>query len=452
MPLVPRIGELFKSNFLRSVVLLAGGTAFAQAVPILVMPLLTRIYKPEEFGVLAVFSAFLGITSVVAGLQYEVAIPIPESDETAANLLGVALICVAVTSGLSAVATTFFGAEIADLVGLPAIGKFLWLLPISIVGTGAYTAFQFWAVRKRAFPRIARTRLVQSLGGAVTQLLMGWIGTGSTGLIAGQIVNSSAGFLGLGRGALREDKKALRGISTNGMKKAAGDFKRFPKYTAIENLANAGAIQVPVLLIANRVANAEVGFLMLGMRLMQAPMSLVGSAVSHVYYSHAVTEHRDGRLAEFTSNVIGNLARVGVGPLIFVGIIAPSVFMPIFGLGWQRAGVLVAWMTPWFVFQFLSSPVSMVLYVTSNQRAAMALQISGLVLRVAMVLIAALAVAGNPVAESYALSGFAFYFGYLMVICRVSNISMPQLLKSCRGAIPFIAGWIIAGIIVVLIA
>jgi O-antigen/teichoic acid export membrane protein len=416
------------------------------------MPMLTRIYKPDEFGMLAVFSAFLGITSVVAGLQYEVAIPIPELDETAANLLGVALFCIAVTSGLSAVAIALFSAEIANLLNLPSIRKFLWLLPISIAGTGAYAAFQFWAVRKRAFPRIARTRLVQSLGGAVTQLLMGWAGTGALGLITGQIVNNSAGFLGLGRGAVREDEKTLRGISIIGMKKAAADFKRFPKYTAIENFANVGAIQVPFLLIANRVASAEVGFLMLGMRLMQAPMSLVGSAVSHVYYSHAVTEHRDGRLAEFTSNVIGNLARVGVGPLIFMGIIAPSVFMPVFGMGWQRAGVLVAWMTPWFVFQFLSSPVSMVLYVTSNQRAAMALQISGLILRVVMVLIAAAAVAGHPVVESYALSGFVFYFGYLIVICRVSKITMRQLLKACKCAIPFVSGWIIAGIIIVSLA
>jgi O-antigen/teichoic acid export membrane protein len=159
--MMQRIGALLKSSFLRSVAVLAGGTAIAQAVPILVMPLLTRIYKPDDFGMLGVFSALLGITSVVAGLQYEVGIPIPELDETAVNLMGVALICVVVTSGMSAVAIALFSAEIADLVRMPEIGKFLWLLPICIGGTGGYTAFQFWAVRKRAFPRIARTRFVQ---------------------------------------------------------------------------------------------------------------------------------------------------------------------------------------------------------------------------------------------------------------------------------------------------
>jgi O-antigen/teichoic acid export membrane protein len=280
---------------------------------------------------------------------------------------------------------------------------------------------------------------------------MGLIGTGGVGLIAGQVVNNSAGFIGLCKGAVKEDKKALGGITIEGMKKAAADFRRFPMYTAIENFANAGAIQVPVLLIAQRIAGAEVGFLMLGMRLMQAPMSLVGGAVSNVYYPHAVTENHQGRLADFTSNVIGNLARVGVGPLIFIGIIAQSVCTPIFGMGWQRAGVLVAWMTPWFVFQFLSSPVSMVLYVTSNQRVAMVLQVGGLILRVSMVLLAAL-VAGNRIAEFYALSGFVFYLGYLIVICRVSKISMRQLLTSCRCAVPFVVAWIIAGTIVVLIA
>jgi O-antigen/teichoic acid export membrane protein len=443
-----RLQALLKTDFLRSVAVLTGGTASAQALPILITPLLTRIYTPYDFSTLGVFLAVLGVMAVIVGGQYETAIPIPKQDETAANLLGVALLCVALTTGVSAIAVAFFRDEIADLVRQRALAGLLWLLPIGLGGAGAYVTLQFWAVRNRAFPRIARTRLTQASGGAVIQLFLGWGGAGALGLITGQLFMSGAGFLGLGRGALKEDSLALRKITLSGMRKAAADFRRFPMYTAPEAFANAAAIQVPFLLVAQHAPGAEVGFLMLGMRLMQAPLSLIGSSVSQVYYAHAVTEHREGRLPGFTADVIGKLASVGVGPMIFAGILAPWVCGPVFGTGWQRAGVLIAWMTPWFVFQFLSSPVSQVLYVTSHQLTAMILQTSGLILRVAIVLVAATGVGGHRVAEGYAVSGFVFYLVYLVVICRVAGVSMRLLTTSCRPATVSAFYWTIGGLAV----
>lgn len=447
----PRGAGLPRSGFLRSVVVLAGGTAFAQGLPILVMPLLTRIYSPGDFGALGIFAALLGMLAVVAGLQYETSIPIPEADETAANLAAVALACVAVTAALTAVAVAVFAGRIAALVNLPGSPATLWLLPIGVAATGGYTTCQYWAVRKKVFPRIARTRLVQSISAAAVQLGAGYAGAGSVGLVSGLVVNNGMGSFGLARGAYRESRAAIGAINWGAMKRAASQFRRFPQFVALEGLANAAAIQVPVLLIAHQVAATEVGFLMLAMRVIQVPMSLVGTAVSQVFYADAVAEHRAGRLAPFTAEVIGNLAKVGVGPLIFAGIVAPTLFGPLFGAGWTRAGLLVAWMTPWFVFQFLASPVSMLLYVTSNQATAMALQLSGFIFRTGTVLLAAALVPGRPVSEVYALSGFVFYLVYLIVLFRAASIPLHQIGRVGRGALLPICGWVAAALLVILL-
>ena len=170
--------------------------------------------------------------------------------------------------------------------------------------------------------------------------------------------------------------------------------------------------------------------------------------MAQVYYSHAVTEHREGRLAGFTADVLGRLAGAGVGPLIFLGILAPWVAEPVLGAGWQRAGVLVSWMTPWFVFQFLSSPVSQVLYVTSNQPVALILQVCGLALRLSTVLAVA-AVAGHRTAEGFAVSGFVFYLVYLIVVCRVAGVSVSHFMRSCRQAVVSTCYWAAAGLVVV---
>ncbi|MBC7345458.1 MAG: lipopolysaccharide biosynthesis protein, partial [Clostridia bacterium] len=52
---------LSKSSFARNVAVLAGGTAVGQAIVVLASPILTRLYTPGDFGVLAVYSSLLGI-------------------------------------------------------------------------------------------------------------------------------------------------------------------------------------------------------------------------------------------------------------------------------------------------------------------------------------------------------------------------------------------------------
>ncbi len=78
---------IIKNNFAKRVSLLIGATAVAQLILILSMPLLTRLYTPEDFGLLAIYSSILAVISVVASLCYESAIPLPKNDETAAHIL-----------------------------------------------------------------------------------------------------------------------------------------------------------------------------------------------------------------------------------------------------------------------------------------------------------------------------------------------------------------------------
>ena len=66
-----------RASFARSVGVLAGGTAVAQGIGVLALPLITRLYTPEDFSVLAVYSSILGIVAGVACLRLDVASQCP---------------------------------------------------------------------------------------------------------------------------------------------------------------------------------------------------------------------------------------------------------------------------------------------------------------------------------------------------------------------------------------
>ena len=95
-------------------------------------------------------------------------------------------------------------------------------------------------------------------------------------------------------------------------------------------------------------------------------------------------------------------------------------------------------MVPWFILQFVSSPVSMVMHVLQLQGEMLALTIFGLVCRVGGVALAAVYMPDRLI-EAFAVSSALFYLVLLIVIvhragCRISHVA-PILRNGSVSAI-----------------
>jgi hypothetical protein len=84
--------KILKSEFTKNVAALITGTTIAQAIPLLIAPVLTRIYTPEDFGLLATLTSMTMIVGSVATGRYEMALIIPKKESYADNLFIIGLI------------------------------------------------------------------------------------------------------------------------------------------------------------------------------------------------------------------------------------------------------------------------------------------------------------------------------------------------------------------------
>lgn len=446
---VDRVRALSLGPRLRSIGVLVSGTAVAHAITALAMPISTRLYSPTDFAAASVFSSLVGILLVASCLRFELAIPLPDEDEEAVNLLALSAAAVVATSALAAGVLLALPSAALGALGQPDLIPHLWLLPLALLVGGLYLALQMWFVRRKGFGPIARSRVLQSGAAAGGQTGLGMAGFAPLGLLVGQMLNYGAGAVTLGAGLLIRERGLLSQVSLRGMAHAARAYQKFPRYSIWEALANSTAIHLPILLIAALAAGPEAGYLALAIFLLQAPMALLGTAVGQVYLSGAPEAQREGRLAPFTVDTLSGLIRVGSAPLVFLAIVSPSVFGLVFGEEWTRAGVLVTWMAPWFLLQFVASPISAALHVTGQQSLGMALQIGGLVLRTGAV-IATAALGGHFITEVYAVTGLVFYAVCILVSLRAVGARLDSPLGAARQAVPWVALGVSAGIVTVL--
>lgn len=417
-----------QGGFLKAVSVLVGGTVFAQGISIIALPILTRLYSPKDFALLAVYTSIVSILAVASGLRFEIAIPIPENENEALYLTLIALLSNFSISIVIGVIIFFFHSEIVLLLNQPDFKNLIWLVPIGVLLIGIYNTLQYWSTRKKSFPLIAKTRMVQSISGTLVQIVLGIINISISGLIIGQIIKFSAGIRKLSTNLFGELGKIIPHIKIKYLKENFEKNSKFPKFSTFEALANAMSLQIPVIMIAALSASEDAGYLALAMQIMAIPMGFIGGAVSQVYLANAPVKYKTGNLTQYTLQCVLNLMKIGVMPISIICILAPIVIPYIFGAEWQRAGEMMLWMLPWYIMQFITSPVSMSLHITNNQKIALILQIIGLFIRAGGVWVFSMLMV-DKIFEYYALSGFIFYILYFIVVLLVIKNSDKLLVK-----------------------
>ncbi|WP_166253979.1 lipopolysaccharide biosynthesis protein [Marinobacter salicampi] len=370
-----------KSAFVRGVSVLVGGTAGAQALMILASPLLTRLYTPEDFGLLAVYGGLLALFTVVASLRYELAIPLPENHTEAANLVVLSLLIVLMMTSVSGLMVWLAGKQIAYALDSPTLAMYFWLLPVGVFFSGIYKVFNYWGVRTKAFGDIARTRVSQTLTTLAIQIL--GFKLGGMALIVGQASGQGVGSFRLARNAFTYQE--FKTCSLQGCLAAAKRYKQFPLYSTGSGLFNTAGTQLPPLLFAALFSASSAGLYALASRILKLPMTVLGGAIGQVYFSNLAEAQRKSKLPALVERGFLSLLKLSMPVAAVFMIVAPDLFSFVFGESWRLSGEVARWMTPWLVFQFIGSPLSAVYFVAEKEKMGLIFQVAMFSFRVVSV-------------------------------------------------------------------
>ena len=356
---------LMSSSFARNVAIAAGGTGFAQVLSLISAPILTRLYEPGDYGVLAAFASVCGIFIALSSLRYQVAIPIPESDEDGANLLVLSLVIVV---GVAIAGTTGVYAlrdEICTWTECPELAAYLWMIPIAVLGGGFYEVLAYWAIRREAFKMLAKTKISRSLGGVIPQIILGFFKQGTLGLLIGNLLGQLSGNSAIALMAWRKDRGLLKAVSLKRMLAMAGRFKKFPLFNAPSELLVVLPALGPSLLVVTFYGAHEAGLFDLAVRVFRRPTGFIVSSVLQVFMHRASLYAREApqRLPRLFFATAGRLFAFALIPAALLAIFGPQIVGFVFGEQWTDAGIYLRLIAPILLAQVTVQSVSPVLLV-----------------------------------------------------------------------------------------
>ncbi|MEX8504236.1 lipopolysaccharide biosynthesis protein [Leptothrix ochracea] len=390
-----------------SLTLLAGGAA-AQAMPLMLGPLLTRLYSPSEFGTFHVFAAVAANLAVVGCGRYEFALPLARSDGEAHALRRLALGILLIVTALCL--------PIGLIWAVQLDASWPLALPLTVASAGLLSLATLWATRQQRFKALAAGRMAQHTGTTLAQLLGGWLHWGVHGLIAGGVAAAltAVALLRLPLGQARSAELT----AAPSWRDVARQHRHFPLLNTPHAFASALQDTLAFALIATTLGPAAAGFWGLAMRYLKAPATLIGGAVSQALYPKlaAAGEVPLGGAVSLEARqavrrVMLILSALALPLVALLWALGAWLFEWFFGNAWHEAGLLAQALALYIGVHFVAAPLAVVTMAWNAQAWALRLALVGQV-----VFVGALALGahwGGLIGAGWAVSlAMLAYFGY----------------------------------------
>lgn len=421
--------KVFRSKFGRSIALVAGGTVIAQVLGVIFSPIITRIYPPEQYGVLTAYSAVLGLLATSASLDYQKAIPIAEDEDKAINILVLSMFLLFISVIFIIGLIALFGDYFLSVFDSQILTNYKYLIPFGVFFVGFYDIVLQWGFRNRDYKTITKTRISQSIASNVNTVIFGLMKFGPIGLLLGFIIGQSAGITTLSTPLVKK-KKLLSVISLNRLKYVFKRYKNFPLYSAPSNYIYAAGNNIPIILLTAFFGGAVTGLFGLANRIIRLPMSLIGTSVAQVFYSEVanIGKSNPKEIKRLSTQLIKKLAIIALFPTITLMLFGPQLFSFVFGEQWYEAGIYARILSVMVYFHFIVSPIGRMLEIFERQREGLFFNVARLIMVTSVFAVVKIfELSSYQTIALYSVSNSITYIGLLIMIFSIINKEIRSL-------------------------
>jgi O-antigen/teichoic acid export membrane protein len=385
-----------KSKLYRlSVFGLISGSAASQILIAASIPIIARIFTPNEMGYFFAFDAYCDVLALGSTLALDKSLYTINSRRLYEATIATTLLSIIITAVLAALILLIYfglGSDSSNITILTVSAFFIVLF------RGAYYLFQSIGIRNESFLRIAVAENIRAIVLIAGRIALGVNGLGVLALVFAAVLGSSASVLAIGKNALTVFGNAWAVATWANMRVVLRRFRRNILFEGTGQFLRQIPIRAPVILVVALFSPTDAGFFSIALLLTYRPAEIIIRSVAEVARSRIGASLRLGDNASATTvsrhslifNMIAAPILVFTGGLIIYlleGIVFPET--------WAGVGLTTLSMSPYVTALMLARPLQSLFSLYAKHASILAVELT---------------------LASFCLCGFA--------ICGISNLTM----------------------------
>ncbi|WP_158638184.1 lipopolysaccharide biosynthesis protein [Salisediminibacterium halotolerans] len=401
---------------------LASGTMLAQIINIFFLPIITRIYGPDIYGVLGVFNSTVMIMTPLVALTFPYAIVLANDKKNSEKVVKLSLQIAIIIITIITIIFLIFNDQIVDVLNINEIREFIFLIPLILLFTAFYQVMNQWLIRNKEFQTISKIEVIHALslnlsktiGGlfapfAFVLVLLTTLGRAIKGLLL-YVKSGSSPF---GEGLF---------INKTDFMSTFIKYRDFPFYRSPQTIISELSKNLPIIVLVSIFSPAAAGFFTLSKTAMKTPSNLLGKAVGNVFYQKiAEGANNNNNIIKPLISASLSLLLIGIIPFGLIIFFGPIIFSFIFGTEWYTAGEYARWIGILSFCSFVANPSVKSLAVIKAQRLHLYYTIIKTIVSTALLLLGAFVYENDVI--SVALYGISSgIFSLILVVITIKLV------------------------------
>ncbi len=363
------LAEAFRAGgLLHSVGTLLSGSAGAKVIGIFLMPVVSRLFTPADFGVAVFFVQVATVIATVCTLAYAQSIVLADQLEEAQTLTRLSFLVLGAFCVVLALPVTVYQLGSWEVAALERLGGWLWCLPLAVALTGLFQIVRAQSVWMKRYPSMARAEVAHALTLGFGRVGAGLAqGTSVVGLI-GPFLAARAlrvAMLWPATASLRDRKRSYTRAQ---LSEAAYAHRQFPLFSAPTALVRNVSDNLPLFFMMAVFSPAVMGVYALAQRLVHTPIALVQQSMRQVFTRHAAEKvNAEQPMLNALLRALAILAALGVPIFLTLFLLGEPIFKWVLGEPWALGGRYAGIVAPWWFTSFVVAPATATYIVLKRQ-------------------------------------------------------------------------------------
>lgn len=352
------------SQFAKNTAVMLKGAIVAQGIAFLALPVMSRIYSPDDFGMLQSLLAVVTLLLVGASLRFEIAI-LSAKPHQLRHLVRACLALCFVTSVLALAVVSILWFVMPGIIA--KFGAYVFLIPLLLMLSGLGQVLNNLCLRLKALPLIARGKIAQSGTYAIVSIAAGVITKPTTlGLVLADAGGRAALLWFALRGEVAAFIRELPGVGRRTFV-ACHAYRHLPMLSMPSALINVlGSSFTSVMLLAVFQAGDAGNFALID-RALGVPVTVLATAQSQAFMSLLANRTSEGDPQAKLLSIARFNAMAGLLPMLICVVAGPTLAVWILGPDWATAGRFVQVLAPLYYITFITTPFNMTLVIMGWQ-------------------------------------------------------------------------------------